>query len=120
MRSQSRFTRSQARPKKRKHQEFLDGLLSAVLVPGHGSSFERPIEILFVEEEYVVLGSLGLRMKEQGLHERNGHHFDVLTTHAKPGQPEQHLFFNIDMPWKALEANMAKALIESKKSDGKK
>ncbi len=109
-----------ATEKARKHQDFLEGLTSALMVPGHGKSFEKPIEVLFIEEEYAVLGSLGLNMKEQALSERNGHRFDVLTTEATVDKAEQEFYFNIDLPWKALQAGMEKVFNESKEPAGKK
>ncbi len=105
--------------KARKHREFLDGLSSSVFVAGHGTSFEKPIEVLYIEEEYTVLASLGLKMKQQSLSERDGHRFDVITTQAKGAEPERAFYFNIDMPWKSLEAGLGKAFERSKES-GKK
>lgn len=106
--------------KARKHRDFLEGFSGAVFVPGHGTSFAKPIEVLFVDEEYAVLGALGLRVKEQSLSERGGHRFDVLTTHAKAGEPERQFFFNIDMPWNSLQAGMTKAFGQSKEPAGQK
>jgi len=37
--------------KARMHRAFLEGISSAVFVPGAGRSFEKPIEVLFVDEE---------------------------------------------------------------------
>jgi Domain of unknown function (DUF4919) len=106
--------------KARKHKEFLEGLSAAIFVPGHGTSFAKPIEVLFVEEEYTVLGAMGCKMKQQALSERDGHRFDVLTTQAKPGAPERQLFFNIDMPWSSLQRGMMKAFEKSKAAGAKK
>ena len=106
--------------KARKHRDFLERLSSALFVPGHGTSFEKPFEVLFIEEEYTVLGAMGLKMKQQGLSERDGHRFDVLTTHAKRGEPERQFYFNIDMPWSALQASMQKAFDRSKEPAQKK
>jgi hypothetical protein len=102
-----------------KHREFLDGLSSTVYVAGHGTSFEKPIEVLFIEEEYTVLASLGLKMKQQALSERDGHRFDVITTEAKGGEPERQFYFNIDLPWKALASSLGKAF-ERRKEPAKK
>jgi hypothetical protein len=101
--------------KVRQHKEFLEGLSAAVYVPGHGTSFEKPIEVLFVEEEYALLGAMGCKVKQQALSERDGHRFDVLTTEAKPGEPERQLYFNIDMPWSSLQRGLKKLFEKSKK-----
>jgi Domain of unknown function (DUF4919) len=106
--------------KARKHKDFLEGLSAAIFLPGHGTSFEKPIEVLFVDEEYAVLGAMGCKMKQQALSERDGHRFDVLTTQAKPGEPERQLFFNIDMPWSSLQRGMTKAFEKSKAAGAKK
>ncbi len=106
--------------KARKHKDFLEGLSSTVFAPDRGTSFEKPIEVLFVDEEYIVLRAMKLRIKSQALSEHNGHRIDVLTTHAEPGQPERMLYFNIDLPWSALQANMAKIFEKSEKAEPKK
>jgi hypothetical protein len=106
--------------KARKHREFLEGLSRAVFVPGHGTSFEKPIEVLFVDEEYMFLASLGLRMKTQALTEHEGHKFDMLTTHAKGQEPQRDFYFNIDLPWGWLQASLGKDLERANKPAGKK
>jgi hypothetical protein len=84
------------------HREFADGIWSAILVPGHGVSTEKPIEVLFIEEEYMVVQKMGLKPKGQRLVEVGGHHFDVLVTEAKGDGPDGELYFNIDVPHQAL------------------
>jgi Domain of unknown function (DUF4919) len=106
--------------KARKHRDFLEGLSSVVFVPGHGTSFEKPIEVLFVDEEYALIGAMGLKIKDQALTERGGHHFDVLTTGPKAGEPERQFYFNIDMPWSSLQSSMNKLFDGSKVPAGKK
>jgi len=101
--------------KAREHRSFLEGLSNAVFVPGAGMSFEKPIEVLFLEEEYLVLGSLGLRVKQQALSEHNGHRFDVLTTQAKGDQPERRFYFNVDLPQQALHKSLERSLEPVKK-----
>jgi hypothetical protein len=101
--------------KAEKHRAFLEGLSSAVFAPGAGMSFEKPIEVLFIEEEYLVMGSLGLRVKKQALTEHNGHRFDVLTAAGKGDQPERDFYFNIDLPQRALHQSLEKAFDAVKK-----
>jgi hypothetical protein len=96
--------------KARKHREFLEGLSSAVFAAGLGTSFEKPIEVLFIEEEYVFLATMGLKLREQALSERDGHRFDLITTHASGDKPERTFYFNIDMPWNSLQADMKQAV----------
>jgi hypothetical protein len=106
--------------KARLHKEFLEGFSAAVFVPGQGTSFEKPIEVLFIDEEYAFLAAMGAKIKQQALSERDGHRFDVLTTAAKPGEPERQLYFNIDMPWRSLERGMLKILEKPSAADLKK
>jgi hypothetical protein len=106
--------------KARKHKEFLEGLSSVVFAPDRGTSFEKPIEVLFIEEEYFVVNTLGCRVKSQALSSRDGHHFDILTSEAKPGEPERQLFFNIDMPWNFIQGGMKKAAEQTSPPDAKK
>jgi hypothetical protein len=91
-----------------------------VFVAGHGTSFDQPIEVLFVEEEYVFLASLGLKMREQALGKHGGHHFDVITTVRTPAHPEAKFYFNIDSPWKSLEASLGKVFEDSRKAGAQK
>ena len=105
--------------KARKHKDFLERPLSTVFAPDRGMSFEKPIEVLFVDEEYTVLTAMKLKLKCQALSEHDGHHFDILTTHAERGQPEHVLYFNIDMPMEFLEA-MTKLFEKTEKAQPKK
>jgi hypothetical protein len=106
--------------KAQKHKEFFEGLRSTLIAPDQGTSFEKPIEVLFISEEYDVLMEMRLKVKSQALSVQDGHHFDVLTTHARAGQPERVLYFNIDMPWNSLQAGMTKVFDKSKKAEVKK
>jgi hypothetical protein len=104
-----------------KHKEIFEALTFTVFPRGDGLTVDKPFEVLYVEEEYTALGFMGLRVKQQALTERNGHKYDVITTHAKAGQPELVLYFNIDLPWKSLESGMAKMFEKSQKAaPGKK
>jgi hypothetical protein len=106
--------------KARKHKEIFDALSFTVFPRGEGMTIDKPIEVLFIEEEYAALGMSGLRMKQQALTEHNGHKVDVLTTEAKPGQPERVLYFNIDMPWRSLEAGFADVFKKAEEAPPKK
>jgi hypothetical protein len=88
--------------KSRKHRELFEAMAGSVFVPGRGISIERPIEVLFIEEEYFLLASLRIRPGMQSLREQDGHFFDVLTIPASRDRPEHAFYFNIDMPHKAL------------------
>lgn len=106
--------------KARKHRELLQGLAETVFVRERGMSFEKPIEVLFIDEEYLVVRSLGLQHKGQSLREKDGHHFDVLTLESGEGQPDREIYFNIDMPFNALGRSLGGAIDRTKKPGAKK
>jgi hypothetical protein len=106
--------------KARKHKEIFEALSFTVFPPGDGMTVDKPIEVLFIEEEYTALGMMGLRVKRQALTARDGHNLDVLTTEAKPGQPERVLYFNIDMPWKSLESGFTNVFKKTEEAPPKK
>jgi Domain of unknown function (DUF4919) len=106
--------------KARKHKEIFEALSFTVFPRGDGMTFDKSFEVLFIEEEYTALGLMGLRVKQQALTEHNGHKYDVLTTHSKPGEPERVLYFNIDMPWRSLESGFSKVFEKPEKSPSKK
>jgi Domain of unknown function (DUF4919) len=114
------YEKTEDSEKARMHKGLLEGLSATVFAPSLGKSFEKPIEVLYIEEEYAVLAAMGSKLKHQALSERDGHRFDVLTTEAKPREPERQLYFNIDIPWRSFERSMMKDLGESKKADRKK
>jgi hypothetical protein len=89
---------------------FVEGISSTILVPGTGLVIEKPIEVLFVDEEYMVLGERKLRYKKQTLVERDGHQFDVVTTTGADGNAGDTLYFNIDLPYKSLGKSVDKLL----------
>jgi hypothetical protein len=92
------------------HRAFLEGISGTLFVPGTGLSTEKPIEVLFVDEEYLFIGSLEMKVKKQSLVEREGHKFDVLTV-EEPGQEgEREFYFKIDMPMRALDRSLGKLL----------
>ncbi len=106
--------------KARKHKEFLEGLSSVVFARDRGTSFEKPIEVLFIEEEYFVVNALGCKVKKQALTSRDGHSFDVLTVETKPGEPERQLYFNIDIPWSFVQGALKNTADPAKPPDAKK
>jgi hypothetical protein len=83
-------------------RKFMDGIAGTLFVPGTGTSFEKPIEVLFIEEEYFFLGVLELKAQRQGLMMHDGHRFDVYKTEPKDGGEPKEFYFNVDLPQKAL------------------
>ena len=113
------FEKTEDSEKARKHKEFLESLTATVFAAGLGTSLEKPIEVLYIEEEYIALAAMGSKLKQQALSERGGHRFDVMTTEAKPGEPERQLYFKIDIPWRSFERGLSKMLEKSSGTDRK-
>jgi hypothetical protein len=79
----------------KKYRKIIDGILGVLEYPKAGVSIENPIEVLFVQEEYLV--ATNMHIKEQALLSKDGHRYDVLTTEAVGDKPERKLYFNIDL-----------------------
>ncbi len=88
------------------HRAFVEGISSTLFVPGTGLSAEKPIEVLFIDEEYMFLNSLGVKAQRQGLARQNGHSFDVYKVDAKDGKPEHMFYFNVDLPQNSLHRKL--------------
>lgn len=95
--------------KLQQYQPLLEGFSSALFVPDHGVSFEKPIEVLFIEEEYIVLAALELKPTKQMLAHEKDHWFDLFTLEPEDGQKEGRIYFNIDMPHNFLSTMVRKA-----------
>ena len=65
--------------KARKHKDFLNGLSSTVFAPDRGMSFEKPIEVLFVDEEYTVFTAMKLKLKSR----RSASTTDITSTFSR-------------------------------------
>ncbi len=72
--------------KARLHHQFVEGYLMTIIVAGRGQSIEKPFEVLYVDEEYLVLRLLDETRDKQALMKSGDHFFDVLTVKAKPAE----------------------------------
>ena len=97
------YDRSGQKDKLDFHSRFAQGIASALFAPGRGLSIEKPIEVLFVDEEYLFLDALELGRKRQALREKDGHWIDVQETKTRDGKDGDTFYFNIDMPRGALQ-----------------
>jgi hypothetical protein len=85
-----------AQPKKaEKYQKLLDGIIGVLKYPEEGTSFEKPITVLFIDEEYFVTADMPT--KQQSLVVHKGHRFDVLETEADGDKPVKKVYFSIDL-----------------------
>ncbi len=74
---------------------LLDGILEILKFPKAGTSFENPITILFIQEEYLV--TTNMPIKGRGLAINQGHRFDVFELEADGDQRGKKVYFNIDL-----------------------
>lgn len=96
------YRRTAQKEKEAFHGGFAQGIASTIYVPGTGTSFEKPIVVLFIEEEYTFLDTLKIKAKRQGLTEHDGHKFDVYEAGAKGDEEPMRFYFNVDLPQKSL------------------
>jgi hypothetical protein len=80
-------------------------LADSILVSGDGKSFGSAFKVISVDEEYSVIGLIGLENERQTLHADHGSMFDVLTVHSRKGKDTFDLYFNIDLPWSHLNSS---------------
>jgi hypothetical protein len=81
--------------KAKKYEKMLEGILGVLKYPKEGTSFENPIQVLFIQEEYLV--AVNMPVKKQALVVKNGHRYDVLEIKAQGDEPGKKLYFNIDL-----------------------
>ncbi|WP_165249391.1 DUF4919 domain-containing protein [Paludisphaera soli] len=96
------YSRTGRRDKEEFHNKFSEGIVDALFASGDGKSFEKPIEVLFIEEEYAFLRALKLEPERQNLVDHEGHKFDVLEVAAAAGGEPLKFYFDIDRPWNSL------------------
>jgi hypothetical protein len=81
--------------KAEKYKKSLDGILEVLKYPRAGTSFDNSIQILFIEEEYLV--TIDMPINGQGLVINKGHRFDVFELKAVHGKQGKKVYFNIDL-----------------------
>jgi hypothetical protein len=106
------YDRTGQEEKEQLNRRFIEGIAGTLFVPGTGMSYEKSIEVLFTDEEYFFLGVIEAKRGSQGLHEHEGHRFDVLETKAKGDEPSRTFYFNIDLPWAAPDRTIGRELRE--------
>lgn len=79
------------------HRYVIDGLITSILESGDGKSTETAYVVISIEEEYMILGVLGISFTSQSLVGEAGHSFDVLEgVHEATNTPVT-VYFNIDL-----------------------
>lgn len=87
------------------HRAWARGLIDAILATGTGRDFTTAWIVLSTAEEYTILRVLGLAPGGQQLVEHDGHWFDVLTAQQRSSGQSVELVFNIDLPYRWLQAH---------------
>lgn len=85
------------------HHKFLGGLIGSILKSGNGESYDSAFRVIDVREEYVILQMLKLKDGRQSLRSQDGHEFDVFTFEGNAKEKARTVYFNIDIPRRALK-----------------
>jgi Domain of unknown function (DUF4919) len=85
------------------HRYVADGLIKSILSSGDGKSQETAFKVISTDEEYVILRVYGLIPQSQSLLSANGHYYDRLDAVNRETNEKVSLYFNIDIPFGALE-----------------
>ena len=78
------------------HVAIRDAIIEAMRATGDGSSAERPLTPISVDEEYALLEILGLRRATRMVVQRDGRSFDVLGVADASGARMREMWFAID------------------------
>jgi hypothetical protein len=81
--------------KAKQYKQLIEGILGVLEYPKAGVSLENPIEVLFIQEEYLVTTKMPI--KGQALFITDGHRYDVFTIKAEGDKAELYVYFNIDL-----------------------
>jgi hypothetical protein len=81
--------------KAKKYRAILGDIFGVLQYPKAGVSFENPIEVLYVQEEYLV--TRNMPKKGQALAVNDGHRYDIITIKENDGIPEFQIYFSIDL-----------------------
>ncbi len=81
--------------KAEEYKKLVNGILGVLQEPEAGKSFKKPIQILFIQEEYFV--TFQMPLKEQGLVIQEGHWFDVLEMKTEGDKPARKFYFDVNL-----------------------
>jgi hypothetical protein len=81
--------------KAEKFRKLVDGMTGVLDYPKAGVSLEKPIEVLFVEEEYLV--TTNMHVIGQALTIHNGHRYDLLMIGESGSEPAKTIYFDIEL-----------------------
>lgn len=84
------------------HIYVLRGIIRSVLDSGNGKSAETAFHVVSVEETYLVLNALGIRVRSQALARHGESSYDKMSGIDEESGEEVTLWFNVDRPLGAL------------------
>lgn len=90
-----------------KSRELWMSLLDSVLRSGDGHDYATAFKVISVDEEYSLLRVLQLEVTNQSLESHDGSQFDVMSVKSAKSGQEHVLYFNVDLPKKWLERQLA-------------
>jgi hypothetical protein len=82
------------------HEAVFKGLVRSILNSGDGKTQETAYVVISADEEYIVLGVLGLRPGKQSLIHSGAHSYDLLEAIDQDTNKTVPLYFNVDIPFK--------------------
>jgi hypothetical protein len=90
------------------HRTVFDGLIQSILKSGDGKTTATAYVVIATEEEYVVLGELGIRRTRQALMEEKGQKFDRMDGIDQKSKERVTVYFNVTKPLGWLREQLEK------------
>jgi hypothetical protein len=91
------------------HRWVFDGLVQSILKSGDGKTTATAYVVIATDEEYVVLGELGIRRTSQALMEEKGQKFDRMDGIDQKSKERVTLYFNVTKPLSWLKEQFKKS-----------
>lgn len=90
------------------HRYVFQGVIDSILKSGDGKSTKTAYLVVTIDEEYALMGHLGLRVAGQSLiNDDEGHSYDLLRGVDADGKPGAEVYFNIDALMGALRKELS-------------
>ena len=90
------------------HRYVFDGLVQSILKSGDGKTSATAYVVISTDEEYAVLGELGIRLTLQALLMERGQSFDRIDGVEQKSRKRVTLYFNVTKPLSRLGEQLKK------------
>jgi len=90
------------------HRAEARGLMRSILQSGDGKSPENAFVVIAVDEEYSLIGAMGLKVQKQSLVNQDGHAYDRMDVTGADADKAGVLFFNVDRPLSWMDEQFKK------------